>query len=511
MIIKRMEYGDWKKHKKSESATKSDFTYYQKIYQFVVTRNHQEASYLVVKGICQTPDCDNFYEKTFRVVATNTGPYCVPCIRGSSLLRLYPDIAKTIVHSDLPISQLCCGSNRKVIFRCTQHCFRCLKQHEYEMGISNRVNGYSCSICSGHNVCPCQKDDEFKCSICKFIKSKTQNSYGNICKSCDSKKHNDNMPKFLAYLVQDCLYRGKNKTRKQGDLSLAYVLNMYQVQQQRCYITNVPLVAGHHRSWKVSIERVLDDGGYDNMNVVLIVLEMQNGNRKWNRALWDEVCSLFLGVQSYIPDETEFIQQQVANARQKQRRSGYMIQRHEERINSHGQKEVKCKYCHQFLTLEHYQRTKIGYCRQCRHKKDTETVKNTLRGRASICLKQSKIRSTKRKNDASEHTLTFDDILDIYQEQRGRCYYSKIPLAFTGFFQMSLERLDSRQGYTRENTVLIILGLNAGDWCSLIQYEDDELDEEEERTSFSRDKLLFAVQQNPREIVSRVSYVKDCF
>jgi len=505
--MENMNYDDWKKTELGGCADRINFDRHLELLKFTITREHSQASCRFVKGICYTPDCDNPYEKSYKGIAKKTGPFCIPCIRGSSLVRQYPDIAKSIAKCDVPVAQLCCMSRKKVVFQCQEKCLRCQKNHEYKMTIQSRVSGQNCAICRGLQKCSCQKDDEFRCSTCKHIKPKIQCSYGTICKLCDSQKFDDNMQKFVAYLVNDCRYRGKKELRKKGDLSAPYVLNMYEVQQHRCYFTGVPLIAGHHRNWKASIDRVFDESGYDNINCVLIITEMQNGNRKWDRALWDEVCSIVLGAEQFIPDETSLIAEQVQKARTKTRKSGYKIQRHEERINDNGEKEVRCKYCHEWLTLDKYQATKIDYCKECRKKIDHDTVENTLRGRSLVCLSQSKLRSAKRRRDATEHTLTFDDVLDTYEQQGGRCYYSRVPLAFSGNFQMSLERLDSTKGYIRENSVLVILGLNAGDW-SQVKHDDDERDE---KNGWTKEKLLFAVHQNPREITPTISYVKDIF
>lgn len=505
-----MDYDEWKKKEMGGSADITNFDRHLQMLGFTITKDHSQPRERVVKGICYTPDCENFYEKLYRYIIQRTGPFCIPCIRGSSLVRHYPEIANSIVKCDVPVSQLCCMTNKKVFFQCPEKCLRCQKPHEYEMSVSCRVVGHNnicCSICRGRQKCSCQKDDEFRCWTCKNIKHKSQASYGNLCKLCGSQKFDDKMPKFLAHLVADCRLRGKKQPRKQGDLSVPYVLNMFEVQQQRCYLTGVPLIAGRHRNWKISIDRVFDEGGYDNVNVVLIITEMQNGNRKWDRCLWDEVCSIVLGAEEFIPDESSLIAEQVQKARTKTRKSGYKIQRHEERVNEAGETEVKCKYCHQWLTLDKFQATKVDYCKQCRQQIDFDTIENTLRGRSLKCLTQSQIRSTKRKKDATEHTLTFDEILDIYQEQGGRCYYSRVPLAFSGKFQMSLERIDSTKGYTRDNSVLVILGLNGSDW-SQVKHDEDERDE---HTGWNREKVLFAVQQNPREISPQITYVQDVF
>lgn len=502
-----MNYEDWKIHESSGKVDKENFERHLEMLHFTIVKNHSKAFSRVVKGICYTPDCENPYKKSYQIIKSS-GPYCIPCIRGSSLIKQSPDIAKSIVKCDVPVSQLCCKSDKKVTFQCQEQCLRCSTNHEFVMSVGSRVNGNKCSICTGHQKCPCQQENEFKCSKCKQIKNKSFSSYKNVCKLCDSQKHDDNIPQFISYLVNDCRYRGKRNPRKHGDLSKDYILNMYNVQEGRCYITNVPLKAGHHRNWKLSVDRIIDSCGYDNMNTVLIATEVQNGNRKWTRTLWDEVCSMVQGTLQYeLPDEQEFIEQQVEKARKKTRKSGYNIQRHEERINEHGIREVLCKYCHEFLTLDKFQATKIGYCKECRKKIDHDTVENTLRGRSLVCITRSKMRSAKRRKDAVVHSVTLDDVLDIYAKQGGRCYYSNIPLAFTGDFQMSLERIDSTQGYTRENSVLIILPLNAGDWS----IQRNEQDDREEKSGWTREKLLFAVKHNPREIVPEITYVKDIF
>ena len=53
--------------------------------------------------------------------------------------------------------------------------------------------------------------------------------------------------------------------------------------------------------------------------------------------------------------------------------------------------------------------------------------------------------------------LTIADVVQQWRNQRGRCTYLNVPLTIDGDWQMSIERVDDKMGYTRDNIVLIVL------------------------------------------------------
>eukprot|EP00933_Yihiella_yeosuensis_P062038 TRINITY_DN64962_c0_g1_i1.p1 TRINITY_DN64962_c0_g1~~TRINITY_DN64962_c0_g1_i1.p1 ORF type:complete len:123 (+),score=7.72 TRINITY_DN64962_c0_g1_i1:53-370(+) len=62
--------------------------------------------------------------------------------------------------------------------------------------------------------------------------------------------------------------------------------------------------------------------------------------------------------------------------------------------------------------------------------------------------------------------LEFDDVLELLWVQRGRCFYSGVPLEFKirhSHWRMSLERLDNFLGYSKSNCVLIAVEFNTTD------------------------------------------------
>lgn len=72
-------------------------------------------------------------------------------------------------------------------------------------------------------------------------------------------------------------------------------------------------------------------------------------------------------------------------------------------------------------------------------------------------------------------TLTLTDLINLLIEQRGCCAYSGIPFNHTqtGSWRMSLERRDTKKGYTLGNVCLIVREMNSMDY-SHDNYTEDQ-------------------------------------
>lgn len=103
----------------------------------------------------------------------------------------------------------------------------------------------------------------------------------------------------------------------------------------------------------------------------------------------------------------------------------------------------------------------VAYCIACMRSYHTER-QSRLDLFLSTMWHGSKQSAKKRKGMASEHTITKQDVKDIWTRQGGRCYYSHLPMAHAprAPWSASLERLDPSLGYHPSNCVLCILELN---------------------------------------------------
>lgn len=103
-------------------------------------------------------------------------------------------------------------------------------------------------------------------------------------------------------------------------------------------------------------------------------------------------------------------------------------------------------------------------CRKCKNGLDAE-YRNTQGGYLKNLVKNAKLNSKRRSEDrpdAGTFDITYDDILEMWKSQQGRCYYSNVPLKTVtkADFQTSIERLDTEKGYEKDNVVLCALEFN---------------------------------------------------
>lgn len=473
-----MNYNVWKETRSFSSTKKQDMEALMDEFHVEVVKTHRNMRSWVVKGQCQTDGCVGMYEKTLETIA-KCGPFCQQCIYNGHFLEKpvnpnrmllsdqYPEIYKTIVSCDYPKERLTIGSERKARFRCEEQCSRCETHHEWEAMIYNRVGRDSgCPVCSGHETCPCQTEDEFKCSICKKIKKKEDANYGHVCKICHNSNQDNTLEKCIKRLWTTIQQRMKRDPRKRGDLTEKHIHLLYRLQCGRCYITGVKMSVRGHSNWKMSIERIDESIGYDKKNVVLIVSECQSGHRQWTREIFDKVCSLVLGNQ-LEQDVREIITTEL---------SSHPIQIIRERQDDE--------------TQQHH--TKMR----------RRMEEATPQGRLKKLLYSSK---SNAKTRGLEHTISLQDIHQQLLFQNGRCFYSNIPLTFDGLFQMSLERIDPKKGYLPNNIGLIILGLNVGDRTRLKLTGD----EREGSSGWSREKVLWVVENRPREVIPTDTSIAD--
>jgi hypothetical protein len=68
------------------------------------------------------------------------------------------------------------------------------------------------------------------------------------------------------------------------------------------------------------------------------------------------------------------------------------------------------------------------------------------------------------RREFKRHKLSQEDVIDIWADQEGKCHYTGIQLTHSPGtdWQCSLERLNPRKGYTKENAVLCALEFNCG-------------------------------------------------
>lgn len=131
--------------------------------------------------------------------------------------------------------------------------------------------------------------------------------------------------------------------------------------------------------------------------------------------------------------------------------------------------EKICINCKQVLPIKNFyssvlRRKKIysnysSRCKQCSAQYYKNWISTSCQRRATVLLNTAKSHS-KRKN--TPFFITVDDIINQYEIQNGKCYYSGRELSYVTNDKniMSIDRINPELGYTKNNIVLCCWRVN---------------------------------------------------
>jgi hypothetical protein len=139
---------------------------------------------------------------------------------------------------------------------------------------------------------------------------------------------------------------------------------------------------------------------------------------------------------------------------------------------------MKCKLCNETDSSKFYSYSKIK-CKKCcsaaaneRYHKLSEHDKNIFKQWQDDNILLYRFRSAKSRaiRKKIDFTITEEDIQSIYDIQCGKCFYTGNVMTMGRddyIYSVSIDRIDSTQGYTLHNVVLC---------CSAINYMKRKLD-----------------------------------
>jgi len=220
-------------------------------------------------------------------------------------------------------------------------------------------------------------------------------------------------------------------------------------------------------NWQVSCERLNSALGYIPSNVKLVCLEFNTGNGQWSREQVQQIDKLIKRRVNLTN-----LKQRVEEAKAKPNPK-VLQKKRKPSITKDGIELLHCTNCDEYLDKSNFCKDRQALSSQCRDctKVKFDAYRQTLRGFVKRLLHHvekhvAKIsKNNKRSKENSEFTLTLENVLQKIIDQKGRCAYSGIPLAFTlnSSWRMSIERINNRRGYTIDNIVLICIEFNTGD------------------------------------------------
>lgn len=116
------------------------------------------------------------------------------------------------------------------------------------------------------------------------------------------------------------------------------------------------------------------------------------------------------------------------------------------------------------MFFKHHQTTDglHSWCKECctvGNNKSRAKQNSTIQGRAVIFLRNAKKAAINRKQ---EFSLTVEDIVEFWNKQNKICAYSGLEMTLEAGKSntVSIERINSKVGYTKENTILVCQMVN---------------------------------------------------
>lgn len=119
----------------------------------------------------------------------------------------------------------------------------------------------------------------------------------------------------------------------------------------------------------------------------------------------------------------------------------------------------RCPVCKEIKHLNDWYSNNLSRCKVCDKAKKQSSYEKTVNKHLSSVenfLKYKLTNCSQKKN--VNITITLDDLLNQYESQKGKCYYSGRPLEIAlrtkSLNSLSIDRIDSSKGYNPDNIVL---------------------------------------------------------
>lgn len=254
---------------------------------------------------------------------------------------------------------------------------------------------------------------------CKCNNTSNHENCAECQKIYDKSRRNSKLG-FLSNLVitsRQSASKRMNKGREEAGVNkidVKILMNKWDTQKGLCYFSNIPMEHKTNTEWKASIERLNNDKGYIESNVVL-------------------VCYEFNHVLQWTVEKINLIPKLI-------------------------KEDVIIDYDELLLIAN---KTKVR-CPDSASKNSKIIITHLIK---LIRIARGHIKARKQEINGNKFTITLIDIVNIFISQTGRCNVSGIPLRFdiNKSWLTSLERNDTKKGYTKENVSLICREFNIMD------------------------------------------------
>ncbi|KAG5175650.1 hypothetical protein JKP88DRAFT_242495 [Tribonema minus] len=400
---------------------------------------------------------------------------------GNDIGSLLPHIEPSIIPAAMqkPCLVYRCGKQRIDRFYCLEHRMQSTVKYDAP------VDDMDC------------KEQERKPISSFYMSSQsrsTKDGLQSYCKECyalNNRVRSHTREGFIGGLVAGSRLRSRRRDMHQNELTSAIFDSICRAQDDRCVYSGLPVKFAPMSDWQASIERLNDNEDYIVHNSTLCALEFNV------RAGWTVAKAKYAATHTDSVDTATVaavVHKALSTPTTKHKRPSPMQQKEVD-----GSNLTLCNICCIWKVHGDFHESNKTLCKKCM-KDSSEKYAATWRGAFFILVNNATKRCQTRTREARGLVcdITFEDVVNMYQEQLGGCLYSGIPLTTKGDWKMSLERKDVHVGYTRQNSCLIAMEFQSADHTACTTYGGTG------SGGWSREKsLFFRANYNPAYVPVR--------
>ena len=238
-------------------------------------------------------------------------------------------------------------------------------------------------------------------------------------------------------------------------------------QRQVQVLLEVETSSFTERDWRMSLERLDNDVGYERHNCALIAAEFNTSEKMSQKVAlektsgsskWSMVKVQGLPMERSLNVDLKKLDEAIQGARLRKQHLAFKGMISEPSCGwEKGHGHLKCSCCGLWQPTWNYSlhtATTRGFqphCKSCTSAYELAR-RMRLRGHIMSLLASARGRHKFGRWDG-EFELNFDDVLEMLWSQKGRCLYSDVPLRFAELntdWMMSLKRLDNRKTHEGE-------------------------------------------------------------
>jgi hypothetical protein len=338
-----------------------------------------------------------------------------------------------------------------------------------------RVKQYlTCCICTSIHPLPTHaRRYERKCKLYGGRVNKTSRFFNEACRvsleidgtlihvATEIKKLQEILSDEGAHYLTTLYYVAKQSAKDRaargrteaGIISITadHLIHLYQKQKGRCYYSGIQMNLRSHTDWRCSVERLDPYKGYIDGNVVLIIAEL-NSSVQWTTTKIVEFYHL-----NRKDHAAEYVER-IEAVKLKRKRTPVTMQ---------GELIV-CNKCNVARHKEAFTQRRGAGCKKCRG--DVSALRRQCPiGHFSKLL--TTMRQSSKVRGHPPPTVTAENLLELFDARKGLCAISNIPMAFGNTkitpWICSVDRLNTKLGYTLDNIQLICYEFNTMDMSSM--------------------------------------------